>query len=75
MDPLLDLTVGPMPAPEVAWNPIDSSFWISWIDHGSRIDVALADREELRILIRRALEAAAEQDRDEAHTLAGSGVA
>jgi hypothetical protein len=75
MEPLLDLTVGPMPAPEVAWNPISGEFWISWINHGSRIDVALADREELRILIRRALEAAAEQDREETHALAGSGVA
>jgi hypothetical protein len=72
---LLDLTVGPMSAPEVAWNPISGEYWISWTDAGARIDVKLADREQLRSLVRAALEAVGEQEREEAHTLAGSGIA
>jgi hypothetical protein len=63
---LLDLTVGPMSAPEVAWNPISGEYWISWTDAGARIDVKLADREQLRSLVRAALAAAAEQDREPA---------
>jgi hypothetical protein len=55
----------------VAWNPISGEYWISWTDAGARIDVKLADREQLRSLVRAALAAVAEQDREEAHALAG----
>jgi len=71
---LLDLTVGPTTAPEVAWSPISGEYWISWISPGTRIDVKLVDREQVRSLVRAALAAVEEQDREEAHTLAGSGV-
>jgi hypothetical protein len=72
LKPLMDLTMGPLPAPQIHWNPIGEEFWLTWATEGSRIDVKLADREELRTLIRRALEAASEQDR-EAHAESRSG--
>lgn len=74
MDPLLDLTIGPMSAPEVAWNAISGEYWISWKAPGTRIDVKLTDREQVRSLVRAALAAVEEEDREEAHALAGSGV-
>ena len=70
---LLDLTVGPTTAPEVAWSPISGEYWISWISPGTRIDVKLVDREQVRSLVRAALAAVEEQDREEAHTLAPAG--
>jgi len=70
---LFDLTIE-LPAPEIHYNAITSEFWISWTSQGTRIDVKLTDRKELRTLIRRALAAAAEQDREEAHALAGTGI-
>ncbi|MCJ7796688.1 MAG: hypothetical protein MUQ56_07975 [Thermoleophilia bacterium] len=72
---LLDLTVGPTTAPEVAWSPISGEYWISWISPGTRIDVKLADREQVRSLVRAALAAVEEQDREEAHALSRSGIA
>ena len=72
---LLDLTVGPMTAPEVAYNPISGEYWISWTDPGARIDVRLANREQVRSLVRASLAAVEEQDREEAHALSHSGIA
>lgn len=60
--PLVDLTIGPMPAPEVDFDPISKEFWVSWSWAGTRIDVHLRDREELRAMIRSALAAAAESE-------------
>ena len=60
--PLLELTIGGMPAPEVAFDPISREFWMTWRWAGMRIDVTLRDREELRDLIRAALAAAAESE-------------
>ena len=60
--PLVELTIAGMPAPEVAFNPIEGDFWMTWRWRGMRIDVRLRDREELRDLIRAALAAAAESE-------------
>ncbi len=68
----MDLTMGPLPAPQVHFNPISEEFWVSWVEGGTHIDVKLANREELRVLIRNALEAAAESER-EAHAEPRSG--
>ena len=65
--PLVDLMVGPMSAPEVSWDPISGAFWLCWRGPNTSIDVTLANREELRMMVRAALEAAEEQDREAAH--------
>jgi hypothetical protein len=57
--PLVDLTFGPVPAPQVARDLISGGFWLSWRRENTRIDVQLKDRDELRALIRNALEAGA----------------
>lgn len=64
--PVLDLTFGPMPAPEIGWNEIDGTFWMTW--HGdNHIDIKLKDRDALRVLIRSALDAAAKSEPGIAH--------
>jgi len=72
--PLVELTFGPMPAPEVAFDPISKEFWMTWRGPNTRIDVTLTNADELRALVLAALAAAAEQTREEAHALPGSGV-
>ena len=57
--PLVDLTFGPVAAPEVARDLISGGFWLSWRRENTRIDVQLKDRDELRAMIRSALEAGA----------------
>ena len=59
--PVLDLTFGPMPAPEVTANPVDGTFWLTWTGD-NHIDIKLKDRAELRALVRAALDAAAEPE-------------
>ena len=71
--PLLELTLGPMSAPEVSYNPIKGEFWLSWRGPNTSVDVTLANRDELRALIHAAFEAAEEQDREAAHALPSSG--
>jgi hypothetical protein len=65
---MTDLTIGPMPAPEIKYNEISGEFWLTWIWGSIRIDVALKDRDELRAMVRSALEAAAESERETAGT-------
>ena len=60
--PLVDLTIGGMPAPRITHDSITGGFWMSWDQAGTRIDVTLRDRDALRDLIRAALEAAAEPE-------------
>lgn len=67
----MDLTFGPMPAPEVAFDPTSEGFWLTWQADGIHIDVILRDRAELRALVRAALEAAGEGH--EAHAVASTG--
>jgi hypothetical protein len=57
--PCVDLTIGPCPAPEVALNPVDGTYWLTFRADDVRVDVTLKDRDELRALIRSALAAAA----------------
>lgn len=69
--PTVDLTFGPLPAPEVAYNPLDGTFWLTWLSGNMRIDVALKDREALRALARSCI-AASEAGR-ETHAVTNSG--
>jgi hypothetical protein len=70
--PLVDLTFGPLPAPEVAHNEIDGGFWLSWRTGNVSIDIHLEDREALCALIRNCLEARGESYREhEAHAIPG----
>lgn len=69
--PMFDMTLGPMPAPEVAYNPLNGTFWLSWIRENTRIDVCLKDRAALRELTRSCI--AASEAEHEAHVLAGTG--
>jgi hypothetical protein len=69
--PTVDLTFGPLPSPEVAFNPLDKTFWLTWISENIRIDVALKDRAALRELTRSCI--AASEAEHEAHALASSG--
>lgn len=64
--PMFDMTLGPMPAPEVAYNPLSEGFWLTWIVKGIRIDVALKDRAALRELTRACI-AASEAEREHKH--------
>jgi hypothetical protein len=66
--PMTDLTIGPMPAPEIKYNEIDGSFWMSWNYGSTRVDVHLKDRDALRDMIRAAIEAADESERETAGT-------
>ena len=61
--PLVELTFGPMPAPEVAFDPISKEFWMTWRGPNTRIDVTLTNADELRALVQAALAAAAESVR------------
>ena len=72
--PLVELTFGPMPAPEVAFDPISKEFWMTWRGPNTRIDVTLTSRDELRALVLAALAAAAESDHEEAHAEPHAGV-
>jgi hypothetical protein len=69
--PSVDLTFGPLPSPEVAYNPLDHSFWLTWLWENIRIDVSLKDRAALRELTRSCI--AASEAEHEAHALASSG--
>jgi hypothetical protein len=70
--PTVDLTFGPLPAPEVAYNGLDGSFWLSWIWENIRIDVSLKDRAALRALTRSCI-AASEAEREASHVVTNSG--
>ena len=70
--PILDLTFGPMRAPEVTYDPVTKEVWLSWRSPRASIDVKLMGRSELRTLIRSALEAAGDSER-EAHVLTRPG--
>jgi hypothetical protein len=60
--PCVDLTIGPCPAPEIAPNPLDGTYWLTFRADNTRVDVTLADRDALRALVRAALDAAAEPE-------------
>jgi hypothetical protein len=63
-----------MLAPEVDYDPITGEFWLTWRAPDTRIDVTLRNREELRAMVCAALEAAAGQDREQAHADPHAGV-
>ena len=69
--PYLSMTFGPMPAPEVAFDPLSKGFWLTWRSENATLDLILRDRDELRALVRAALEAAGEGH--ETHAVASSG--
>jgi len=56
--PLVEVTVGSMPCPEVEYNEASGEFWLTWRSGNTRLDVTLRDRTELRGLIRACIEAA-----------------
>lgn len=64
MHSIVDLTFAHMSAPEVARDPISGEFWLTWRKHGTRIDVVLGDKDELRTLVRNALEAASDPEHE-----------
>jgi hypothetical protein len=65
-EPFLDVTYGPLDAPEIAWNPITSAFWMTWRLPSGRIDLKLRDKGALRAMIRSAFEAVVESERQTA---------
>ena len=68
--PCLDLTFGPMRAPEVVFDPITGEFWLMWKTKSAQIDVQLAGRDELRAMIRSCLEAV-EVQHEQTHAESG----
>jgi hypothetical protein len=60
----MDLTFGPLPAPDVSYNPISKEFWLTWTAEREHVDVVLTNRDELCALIRKLLEARAESYRE-----------
>ena len=56
--PLVEVTVGSMPCPEVEYNAASGEFWLTWRSGNIRVDVTIKDRDELRELTRACIEAA-----------------
>ena len=67
----MDLTIGPLRAPEVAYDQTTGGFWLTWTSGRTSLDIVIADVAQLRALVRACLEAAPEAGRENAVTNAG----